>query len=339
MIFPISENFYTGILAVISYILTVLVIGIVIKRSLKITILNTFLDSVLYSLFFTFIVSNILDIFNIYSTFSVSVIFIIVLVIFVVIAIQNYGYIFFKEGYSFYGALEFQINLWKNKLIEKLTENKQISLFWLLLIAFQFLFVIAPAIIYPLPFQTDMKHHTLFVKMIIDQHTTTPSWTPIVPTLGEVFYQLGGHIFTAFGYSLISYSGVPIVTFVNFWFRFQFLATFYAFVFLTADFFPDIDNSKIFSAATLLITPVLFWVTRWGGFSWLFGLFVLIFLIKLTLMFNEFVSIDIKTYCGYALIFLLSLALLGFFHTNVLFYGLNFLVVYLFFTLITDYKI
>ena len=159
------------------------------------------------------------------------------------------------------------------------SQYKQLSILWTFLIIYQILFVVLPAAIYPLPFQTDMKHHTLFVQMIIDQQTITPSWTPVVPTLGTIFYQLGGHVFTAYGYSLIAFTNVPVVTFVNFWFRFQFLATFYAFVYLTTHFFPEIKYSKIYVAATLLVTPVLFWVTGWGGFSWVFGLFFLVFVI------------------------------------------------------------
>ena len=119
LIFTIADNFYTGIFALISYVLTIILIGDFTRRILKISILSPILDSIFYALLFTVIISTILDFSHVYSIISVVSVSLIIFIMYVFVLIRDYKHFFlivvFASFTKFIGSLyEFPRNFNKN---------------------------------------------------------------------------------------------------------------------------------------------------------------------------------------------------------------------------------
>ena len=328
MFFGILDNTISGIFSIISFFIISISFGDSIRRILKIKVLLPIFDSICIAILSTITVSIFLQILNIYQSSILILICVLGFIADIILFYLSPGYITLKTGImKFLSSPDYRNSLY-NGIKSHFLNNKSMTYVWIIIILYQILFVILPAVIYPLPLETDMKQHTIFLMLIVKEQTILPSWTPIVPTLQNVFYQLGCDIYAACGYYLLIPFGVPAVTFLNFWFRIHFLVCFYMIVYLSSILFKDTHNSNLYSAITLLLTPVFFWITRWGGFSWIMGFIILIFIISLCLD-SFFLKINLsKNSWSYQLLIIWAFILLGFIHINVAFYGFLFLNVF-----------
>jgi hypothetical protein len=320
LFFSPLENLSVGIIAFISFILIIFVIGDSLRILLKISLLHPFTDSLFLSLLFTAFFGLLFDFFGFFNPSLFVVIFLLFIVLRVTIFLSNHNYKTINRAYLENILNKAYLLKFKTRFINYIrnVSQSQIVLFSLLL--YFIFFIISPAIFYPLPFQDDMKHHSLFVYLMYSQETVFPTWNPITPTYSSIIYQLGGHVFTTWMYSIISFSNVPIVTFTNFIFKFFYITLFFTIVLFVNRLYPQSEHIFLSTSISLLLIPSLFFVTRWGGFSWLFGLFLFIYLVFLSLkpLIKELDSFYEKFINQ--TIFLIGLLILGFFHVNTLFY-------------------
>ena len=232
MFFGILDNTISGIFSIISFFIISISFGDSIRRILKIKVLLPIFDSICIAILSTFTVSIFLQILNIYQSSILILICVLGFIADIILFYLSPGYITLKTGImKFLSSPDYRNSLY-NGIKSHFLNNKSMTYVWIIIILYQILFVILPAVIYHLRFETDMKQHTIFLMLIVKEQTILPSWTPIVPTLQNVFYQLGGHIYAACGYYLLIPFGVPAVTFLNFWFRIHFLVCFYMIVYL-----------------------------------------------------------------------------------------------------------
>ena len=326
MFFSILDNSLAGILSVIAFLIITISLGDSIRRILKVGILHTFLDSVCFAILSTITISLVLQFLNLYTYLVILSIIILGFFVDLWLFKISTGFKSLNENIKKFFVSKPSLKEIYASIRPILLNNKYIVVIWVFVFLYQFLFVLLPAIIYPLPLETDMKQHTIFLILITKESTIFPSWTPIVPTLDNVLYELGGHIYAAFGYNSIAFLSVPEVTYLNFWFRIHYLICFYMIVYLSYSLFKEIMNSKLYSTFNLLLTPAFFWITRLGGFPCIMGFIILIFLIKLC--FNTFLVekseiSHYKIWISQLLIFW-AYGLLGFIHINVIFYAFLF---------------
>ena len=316
MFYAPIENFTVSFFTLIAFLVIIVSIGDSLRILLRMSLISPFSDAIFLTLLFSNLVALILDFFHLFT----HVIIYIIIMLFIIIRIFLFFYqnsysdlkILLKENKS-YSDLGASIN----RFLHNLSFSQSI---FILLATYLLIFIVGPAIIYPLPLQTDMKHHTLFVWFIYSQQTTFPSWTPTVPIFSNVLYQLGGHVFSVWIYTLVAPLNLPVITFVNFIFRFLFICLFVTIIQFVNKIYPLFHNINHYIAVTLLLIPSLFFVSRWGGFSWLFGLFLIFYLIFLTIKpLIEPITSVFEMYMN-QILFLIGLGLLGFFHINALFY-------------------